>query len=149
MSLILRYYRSINHDSSSFTAICHGLSWHRPQLFRRLVVKVIVESRTPKAADLRPLVEQRVRFVLKRLTHFVPRARVQLSDVNGPRGGIDKRCQIEIQTEGAGTVVTSVTAREWLGALNSALSRASSQVLKNLKRQRAYDHGSRQVQFQE
>lgn len=112
-------------------------------------MKVIVESRTPKAADLRPVAEERVRFVLKRLAHCVPRARVQLSDVNGPRGGVDKRCQIEIQTEGAGTVVTSVTAREWLGALNSALARASSQVLKNLKRQRQHGHGSRQFQFQE
>lgn len=105
-------------------------------------MKVIVESRTPDATNLRPLAEQRVRFALKRLAHFVPRARVQLSDVNGPRGGIDKRCQIEIQTEGAGTVVTSVTAREWHSALNSALTRAYSQVLKSLQRQRAHGHTS-------
>lgn len=112
-------------------------------------MKVLVESRTPLATDLRPLAEERVRFVLKRLAHLVPRARVQLSDVNGPRGGIDKRCQVEIHTEGAGTVVTSVTGRNWLGALNSALTRASTQVLKTLKRQRTHGHGSRQAQFQE
>ena len=103
-------------------------------------MRVIVESRAPDATKLRALTEQRVRFALKRLTHFVPRAKVQLSDVNGPRGGIDKRCQIEIHTEGAGTVVTSVTAREWHSALNSALARAYSQVLKSLQRQRAHGH---------
>lgn len=105
-------------------------------------MRVIVESRAPDATKLRALTEQRVRFALKRLTHFVPRAKVQLSDVNGPRGGIDKRCQIEIHTEGAGIVVTSVTAREWHSALNSALTRACTQVLKNLQRQRDHGHSS-------
>lgn len=57
---------------------------------------VLFKSRNPQATDLRDLAERRVRFVLRRLSRLVPRAEVQLSDLNGPRGGVDKRCQVEL-----------------------------------------------------
>ena len=51
-------------------------------------MQVLFKSRHPQAAELRDLSERRVRFVLRRLGWLVPRADVQMSDVNGPRGGI-------------------------------------------------------------
>jgi siroheme synthase (precorrin-2 oxidase/ferrochelatase) len=60
----------------------------------------------------------------------LPRAEVQFSDVNGPRGGIDKRCQIELRTNGAGPVVVSSVAKDWRTALDDALSRAARFVLR-------------------
>ena len=63
-------------------------------------MQVLFKSRHPQATDLRDMAEHRVRFVLRRLGWQVPRAAVQLSDVNGPRGGIDKRCQVELRTDG-------------------------------------------------
>ncbi len=88
-------------------------------------MQVLFESRAPDAAPLRELAERRVRFVMRRLSWLVPRARVQLSDVNGPRGGLDKRCQIELKTETAGTVVITAIDRDWRSALESALTRAA------------------------
>jgi len=88
-------------------------------------MQVLFESRVPDAALLRELAERRVRFVLRRLSWLVPRARVQLSDVNGPRGGLDKRCQIELKTETAGIVVITAIDRDWRSALESALMRAA------------------------
>ena len=58
-------------------------------------MQVIFESRDPEATKLREAAVRRVRFALRRLAWLVPRARVQLTDVNGARGGIDKRCQVE------------------------------------------------------
>ena len=52
-------------------------------------MQVLFESRDPAGAQLRGVAEHRVRFVMRRLTWLVPRAKVQLSDVNGPRGGVD------------------------------------------------------------
>lgn len=48
-----------------------------------------------------------------------------MCDINGPRGGIDKHCRVELKTERSGKVVVSSLARDWNGALNAALARAS------------------------
>jgi ribosome-associated translation inhibitor RaiA len=97
-------------------------------------MQVLVKSRHPKAADLRELAERRVRFVLRRLGWMVPRAEVQLSDVNGPRGGSDKRCQVELRTDGAGSVVVSAVAGDWRSALDSALARATRFLQRHWRR---------------
>ena len=97
-------------------------------------MQVLFESRAPDAALLRELAERRVRFVMRRLSWLVPRARVQLSDVNGPRGGLDKRCQIELKTEVAGTVVITAVDRDWRSALESALARASRTLVRSWQR---------------
>ncbi len=88
-------------------------------------MQVLFKSRHPQATDLRDLTERRVRFVLRRLGWLVPRAEVQMSDVNGPRGGIDKRCQVELRTDGAGSVVVTSVASDWRTALDKALARAA------------------------
>jgi hypothetical protein len=87
-------------------------------------MQVLFSSRDSEAIELRDLAVRRVRFVMRRLTWLVPRATVQLSDVNGPRGGVDKRCQVALRTDGRGTVVVTAMARDWRSALDGALSRA-------------------------
>ena len=64
----------------------------------------------------------------------MPRAKVQFSDVNGPRGGVDKRCQVELQTEHAGTVVIASLACDWRTALDRSLSRAIRVLVRTLQR---------------
>ena len=86
---------------------------------------VLFKSRHPHAVALRDLTERRVRFVLRRLRERVSRAEVQLSDVNGPRGGIDRRFQVRLQTAAAGTVIVASVAGDWRTALDDALARAS------------------------
>jgi ribosome-associated translation inhibitor RaiA len=88
-------------------------------------MQVLFKPRHPHAADLRDLTERRVRFVLRRLRWMVPRAEVQLSDVNGPRGGVDKRCRVELRTDGAGSVVVTSQSSDWRTALDDALARAA------------------------
>ncbi len=100
-------------------------------------MQVLFETREPDAMALRELAEKRVRFSMRRLTWLVPRAKVQLSDVNGPRGGVDKRCQIELKTDGSGTVVITAMARDWRSALDSALSRAARALLRLDQRSQA------------
>jgi hypothetical protein len=98
------------------------------------VMQVLFKSRHPQAAELRDLTEHRVRFVLRRLGWLVPRAEVQMSDVNGPRGGVDKRCQVELRTDGAGSVVVTAMARDWRMALDSALARAARFLIRLWRR---------------
>ena len=108
-------------------------------------MQVIFETRDPEAAQLRPLAERRVRAALRRLSWLAPRARVHMSDVNGPRGGIDKRCQIELVTDSTGPVVITSMARDWLSALHSALARAAQALLHTWQRARKTRRAPRPV----
>ena len=97
-------------------------------------MQVLFKSRHPQATALRDLTERRVRFVLRRLGWLVPRAEVQMSDVNGPRGGIDKRCQVRLKTDAAGTVVVASVASDWRTALDDALARAGQLLMRLWRR---------------
>jgi len=85
------------------------------------------------------LAEQRARFVLRRLSWLVPKANIRLSDVNGPRGGVDKRCQIEFTTQGSGRIVSTAMAANWRAALEAALARAARRIVRQM--QRSQMHG--------
>lgn len=102
-------------------------------------MQVLFESRDPQGAQLREVAERRVKFVMRRLTWLVPRAKVQLSDINGPRGGVDKRCQVELKTASAGTVVITSIARDFRSALDSALSRAARALVRIGRRGHGHD----------
>jgi hypothetical protein len=105
-------------------------------------MEVIFETRDPAGIHLRDLAERRVRFVMRRLIWLIPRARVLLSDVNGPRGGVDKSCRLEFKTDHVGTVAVTSTGHDWRAALDQALHRASRVLLRNWERtrQRARSH---------
>lgn len=97
-------------------------------------MQIIFESRDADGNQMRELSVERVRFALRRLKALVPRAKVQFSDVNGPRGGVDKRCQVELSTEAAGTVVIASLARDWRTALDRSLGRATRVLTRGLQR---------------
>ena len=105
-------------------------------------MEVIFESRDKAGIHLRELAERRVRFVMRRMTWLIPHARVRLSDVNGPRGGEDKSCRLEIKTDHIGNIAVTTTARDWRVALDHALARASRVLLRNWNRTRTH-RGSR------
>lgn len=99
-------------------------------------MKVLFKSRDPNAASLRDWASQRVAFVFRRHPWAAPRATVRLSDLNGPRGGVDKECVIEISAAGSSPLIIRAVAHNWHAALNVALSRASAALKKLLRRGR-------------
>lgn len=102
-------------------------------------MQVLVESRSAEAtAPWRELAVRRAQFVLRRLVGQVPMTRVHLADVNGPRGGIDKECQVALHTDGHGTIVIHARASNWRSALDSALARAVRTLQALLGRRRAH-----------
>lgn len=97
-------------------------------------MQIIFESRDADGSQMRDLSIERVRFVLRRLNTWVARAKVQFTDINGPRGGIDKRCQVELKTDSAGTVVITSLAHDWRTALDRSLTRAARVLTRSLQR---------------
>ena len=81
--------------------------------------------------DLREHAERRLEFALDRAHHDISNVTVRLSDINGPRGGFDKRCQIQIPLPHHRGVVIEETDSD----LYVAIDRAASRPGKTLGRQ--------------
>jgi hypothetical protein len=73
---------------------------------------------------------------MRRLCWLVPSVRIVLSDVNGARGGIDKRCHVETRTLTGPTMVTVAVATNWQAAIDLALQRAARTILRSWRRMR-------------
>ena len=97
---------------------------------------LIESSRSGEPQVWRQQVEQRVRLVLHRLQGQVQQARISLRDINGPKGGVDKQCQIMLTTAGHGTLVIVSKAEHAQGALNQALQRATHTLARLWQRKR-------------
>lgn len=98
---------------------------------------ILIESSLDGASsDWRQQAEHRVRAVLRRMQGQVQQARIRLRDVNGPKGGVDKRCQIQLVTDGHGTLVVEASDVHELGAFNRALQRASQALTRRWQRRR-------------
>lgn len=88
-----------------------------------------------KSADAKPLKEvavNRLRFALRRLAQQVSTVRVSFTDVNGPRGGVDKHAQIQLHLDAHGTVIVGATSSNWRSALEDALRRIVAKMVKRL-----------------
>lgn len=104
-------------------------------------MRVIFESRDANGSHMREVSVQRVQFALRRLSALVSSAKVQMSDVNGPRGGLDKCCHVELNTGGSGTVVISSLAKDWRSALERSLRRAVRVLKRSLQRSQKPSRG--------
>jgi len=93
-------------------------------------MQVMFKSRDREAVLLRSFVRQRIRFVFRRMDWLISKATVSMSDINGPRGGLDKRCQVQVQPPDATPVVVTSIARDWRGALDLALARAARAIIR-------------------
>jgi|SRR5210317_1740065 putative sigma-54 modulation protein len=77
-------------------------------------------------------VQDRLRFTFSRVAGRVRRVLVTLSDINGPRGGIDKRCLIEVRLDGLPSIVIQDIQEDLYIAIDRAAGRASRSVMRRL-----------------
>jgi hypothetical protein len=76
----------------------------------------------------------RLRQALGRLRGLVARIQVRLDDVNGPAGGVDKRCKVEVLVRGSRPVTVCATARSWQDSVEAVASRLRQRVGLQLRR---------------
>lgn len=77
-------------------------------------------------------VKDRIRFTFSRVSGRVRRILVILSDINGPRGGIDKRCLVEVRLDGLSSVVIQDVQADLYLAIDRAAGRAERSVTRRL-----------------
>jgi putative sigma-54 modulation protein len=85
-------------------------------------------------AGLRAAAITRVHRALRRLRWLVPQVVVDLGDVNGARGGVDKQCRVRLLSPGLEPVIVTAYATRWGHALDRALSRAVRSLLERRRR---------------
>lgn len=72
--------------------------------------------------------EERIRQSLRRWKRGLTKVRVFLRDENGPRGGLDTRCRVVLETERNGSIVTAALSSDAEGALRKALARSRTRL---------------------
>lgn len=92
---------------------------------------------------LREHAEHRLRFGLTHASDRIRRVEMRLSDINGPRGGADKRCSIVVALESLPEVVIEDIENDLYIAIDRAADRASRSVARCLERKREHAAGQR------
>jgi ribosome-associated translation inhibitor RaiA len=96
-------------------------------------MEVLIEGR-----GVLPLVREhaghRLRFATRRLLAHLLRAKVIWRDDNGPRGGVDKQCRIELHLRHGGTLQVTARAADWAVAFAQALQRVQRALIQHLQR---------------
>lgn len=86
--------------------------------------------------DLHDFIERRVGFALDRMEKRIDQVVVRMKDVNGPRGGVDKVCKIEIDLRPRGRLVVEERDSDIHAAAAIAIERAARVVRRTLDRRR-------------
>jgi putative sigma-54 modulation protein len=80
--------------------------------------------------------QRRLLFSLTFFKNKINRVIVRLSDVNGPRGGSDKRCHLQFKLEGLPDVVIEDTEVDLYAAIDRSIDRARRAVARKVDRQK-------------
>lgn len=88
--------------------------------------------------DLKIHAERRLLFGLDWARNEVNVVKLCLSDINGPRGGNDKRCQLRIPIRGMRDVVIEDTSADLRIAIDRAIDRAARTLERRLSRKREF-----------
>ena len=78
--------------------------------------------------------ERRLRFALTRSSDRIVRVAVMMGDSNGPRGGEDKFCRIQIHLKDAPQVLIEDIGAELYAVIDRAAERAGRNVAKRVDR---------------
>ncbi|MEO6118058.1 MAG: HPF/RaiA family ribosome-associated protein [Methylotenera sp.] len=91
---------------------------------------------------------RRMQFALDRNDGQILNARVSLADINGPRGGIDKRCQISLSLVGQNNIVIEDIETDLYVAIDRASERCERTLKRRLERLREHSHDSANIQLE-
>ena len=89
--------------------------------------------------ETRDMILRRTTFALDAFTDSVGAVSIYLLDLNGPRGGVDKLCQINAEIGGRTQLAVIEQNRTIAGAVNQALRSMKYRVADCLRREREHE----------
>jgi ribosome-associated translation inhibitor RaiA len=87
--------------------------------------------------SLREHLERRIRFAFSKARSKAVRIVVRLRDLNGPRGGRDKVCQVSVTMPGRPEVVIREVQENMYNAIDGAVKRAAYRAMRMVMRKRS------------
>ena len=98
-------------------------------------MQIDIQARNfPLTSALRSHIKRRLGFALSTKDDHIQRIAVRLSDINGPRGGADKCCHIQVLLPHLPDVVIEDTKADLYTAIDLAADRAGRTVGRRLAR---------------
>jgi len=94
----------------------------------------VLTGNLPNSDAIDTHAQRRLAFALDRFAARVEQVRVRLGDLNGPRGGIDKRCAVECDLGRHGSVVIEEVDDDLYAAIDRASTRLKVAVRRRLDR---------------
>ena len=94
----------------------------------------------PLTDALRSHVQRRLRFNLSGFDKPIRRVVVRLRDINGPKGGRDKRCRLQLVLVGLPDLLIEDTETDLYVAIDRASDRAGRTLARRLDRRKASSH---------
>jgi putative sigma-54 modulation protein len=88
------------------------------------------------AENLHAYIERRLEFSLGRFSPRIQRVTVLVTDVNGPRGGEDKLCRIEVRMQPTGTVFVEDRGEDLVATIDRGAERIGRSVGRTIERER-------------
>ena len=79
-------------------------------------------------AGHREQIQRRASFALSRMSSLIQQVEVHLTDVNGPRGGVDTQCRVQVQLDRGEPVVIEDIDHDLIALINRSLARAGQAV---------------------
>jgi len=101
-------------------------------------MQIEIEARNlPLTLALRSHAERQLRSALTCCGRHIRKVAMRLSDVNGPCGGADKRCRLQVVLAGLPDVVVEDTQTDLYVAIDRATDRARRTLLRKIERRQA------------
>lgn len=94
---------------------------------------------------LNDFIKQQAGKSMSACTDQVERLIIRLKDINGPKGGHDKECCVEVKIANHAPIVVSKKSSDAYASIRKALGRASRTTLRKLNKRRAIRADSRAI----
>lgn len=105
----------------------------------------IRSSTVPLSEALAEHISRRLTFALRRFADTIEHVVVRLIDLNGPKGGLDKRCRIAARlTSRTPSIVVEATDADAYVAVSQAAARLDERVARALSKKRDWVASTRQ-----
>jgi len=85
---------------------------------------------------LKAIVSRRLSFLVGRFRTLIMRVSVRFSDVNGPKGGVDKQCVVSVKLWTAGEITIKSKGTEYQSVFQTSFERLIRSVRRELTKQR-------------